>query len=82
MRPPRAYLVVQRLFEVYAAVLLGLVILAVLIPAVVSAREAVRRAVCKVREGHGLSESASRPRGRETGFDPFLETHLHDSRDW
>ena len=46
MRPPRAYLVVQHLFEVYVAVLLGFVILAVLIPAVVSARDTARRAVC------------------------------------
>ena len=46
MRPPRAFLVVQHLFEVYAGVLLGFVILAVLIPAVVSARDTARRAVC------------------------------------
>jgi hypothetical protein len=46
MRPPRAYLVVQHLFDVYVAVLLGFVTLAVLIPAVVSARDTARRAVC------------------------------------
>jgi hypothetical protein len=46
MRPPRAYLVVQHLVGVYVAVLLGFVILAVLVPAVVSARDTARRAVC------------------------------------
>jgi hypothetical protein len=45
MRSPRAYLVVQHLFEVYVAVLLGFVILAVLMPAVVNARDTARRAV-------------------------------------
>ena len=46
MRPPCADLVAQHLIEACAAVLLGLVILAALIPAVVDAREAARRAVC------------------------------------
>jgi hypothetical protein len=46
MRPPRAYFLVRHLFEVYSAVFLGFVILAVLIPAVVSARDTARRAVC------------------------------------
>jgi hypothetical protein len=46
MRPPRTYLVTRLLFEAYFAVLLGTVILAILIPPVVSAREAAARAVC------------------------------------
>jgi len=46
MLPPRTYTVGQFLFEAYAAVLMGLVIFASLIPEVVSAREAARRACC------------------------------------
>jgi hypothetical protein len=40
------YVVARHLFEALAAVLLGCVIFAVLIPEIVSAREAARRAVC------------------------------------
>jgi hypothetical protein len=60
MRPPRAYLVVQHLFEVYVAALLGFVILAVLIPAVVRARETARRTVCTnvVRQHSGSCPDA------------------------
>jgi hypothetical protein len=43
---PRSYPVARLLFEGYAAALLGLVIVALLTPAVVRAREAAQRAVC------------------------------------
>jgi hypothetical protein len=43
---PRSYAVARRLFEWYVAAVLGLVIVALLTPAVVRAREAARRAVC------------------------------------
>jgi hypothetical protein len=43
---PRSYPVARLLFEGYVAALLGLVIVALLTPAVVSAREAARRASC------------------------------------
>ena len=43
---PRSYPVARLLFEGYVAVLLGLVIVALSTPAVVSAREAARRAAC------------------------------------
>jgi hypothetical protein len=46
MRLPRAYFVIQHLVDAYVALLLALVIAAVLIPPVASAREAARRAVC------------------------------------
>jgi hypothetical protein len=55
VRPPRTHLVAQHLAEAYAAVLLGFVILAALIRAVVSAREVARRAFCgnNVRQHSG-----------------------------
>jgi hypothetical protein len=43
---PRSFPVARLLFEGYVAALLGLVIVALLTPAVVSAREAARRANC------------------------------------
>lgn len=43
---PRSYPLARLLFEVYVAVLLGLVILAILTPEVVSARQAARRSAC------------------------------------
>ena len=46
MRLPRTYVVIQHLVDGYVALLLALVIVALLVPPVVSARAAARRAVC------------------------------------
>ncbi len=43
---PRSYPLSRLLFEAYVAVLLGIVILAILTPEVVSARQAARRSAC------------------------------------
>jgi hypothetical protein len=60
VRSPRAPIVARHLFEGYVAVLLGTVIGAVWIPAMISARETARRAMCtnNLRQHSGFHADA------------------------